>query len=172
MARVKLVDPSQASGELKEIFDEIEKATGTISNVWRAYANKPGLLRKTWERRAAIMGRGDLRGQIKEGIALAVSEANKCQYCINAHSKALANFKASPQRIEALRFRTVEDPAERALLDYAVAVSTDPHSITDGDIQRLKALGYSDVALVEATAVAAYYAGTNRFIDALGIDPD
>lgn len=172
MARVKLVDPSEASGELKEIFDEIEKATGTISNVWRAYANKPELLRKTWERRAAIMGRGELRGQMKEGIALAVSEANNCQYCINAHSKALAKFKASPERIQALRFLTVEDPAEKALLDYAVRVSTAPHSITHDDIERLKHLGYSDVAVVEATAVADHYSAINRFIDSLDIDLD
>lgn len=172
MARISLPDPATATGELKEIFDEIEKAAGKVGNIWRAYGVKPALLRATWERRKALMTRGELRGELREGIALAVSEANGCEYCIQAHTRSLARFGASPERIEALRYRRLEDPAEKALLDYAVKVSTDPHGITDEEVENLRRLGYSDVAIVEATAIADHYTAMNKFLDALAVEWD
>ena len=52
MAIVKLIEPENATGKVKEIFDDITKTRGgdKINNIWKALANDPDLLDATWNR--------------------------------------------------------------------------------------------------------------------------
>ena len=52
MATVKLIEPEEAKGKVKEIFDDISNARGgdKVNNIWKALANDPDLLESTWNR--------------------------------------------------------------------------------------------------------------------------
>ena len=90
-ATVRLVDESQATGVVREIFDDIKATKGIdfVPNFWRTLATYPPLLEETWRRLKSIMTPGRLDLKSKEMIALAVSATNGCAYCINSHTAAL-----------------------------------------------------------------------------------
>jgi uncharacterized peroxidase-related enzyme len=172
VARIPLIDPAKAQGAAAETFAEIESHAGKVGNVWRALANNPRMLKAVWDRRQSVMAGEALPLTTKEAIALAVSEANQCKYCVTNHSAALSRLGESTDRIERIRQRQGNDPAEQALLDFAVLSSTNPHAVTDGQFEDLRRHGYSDEAIFEAVGVATHYTALNRFLDVFQVDLD
>ena len=88
---VPLIDECDASGEVKAVFDEIKKARDTdyINNFWRALANQPAVLERTWVSVKEIMvAPGALDPLTKEMIYVAVSATNACSYCAHSHTAA------------------------------------------------------------------------------------
>lgn len=82
MARIKLVSPEEATGKVKEIFDEIEQARGKgrVSNLFRAYANHLPSLELNWERTKRLMKSGLLPRKLKEAIGLTMAAVHNCHY--------------------------------------------------------------------------------------------
>ena len=78
MATVKLIEPENATGKVKEIFDDITKTRGgdKVNNIWKALANDPDLLEATWNRIKIVMAPGALDSVTKELIYIAVSIVN------------------------------------------------------------------------------------------------
>lgn len=172
MARIPLISTDDATGELAETFAEIEAKAGKVGNVWRALANNPRMLKAVWDRRQSVMEGAALPLATKEAIALAVSEANSCKYCVTNHSAALSRLGESTDRIEEIRRQQGRDDAEQLLLDFAVRVSTNPHAVTDAQLDELRSAGHSDAAIFEAAGVATHYTALNRFLDTFDVDLD
>ncbi len=59
---------------------------------------------------------------------------------------------------------------DRALFDYAVKLTREPWAMTRKDIEKLRAAGFSDSAILDANLVSAYYAFVNRLADGLGVE--
>jgi alkylhydroperoxidase/carboxymuconolactone decarboxylase family protein YurZ len=76
------VDERQATGLVKEVFDEMKALRGmeSIPPFWRAMALWPEYLAATWNRYKTVMMGGTLDPLTKEIIALAVSAAHNCDY--------------------------------------------------------------------------------------------
>ncbi len=88
MATVKLIEYAEASPEVRAVYDDImaTRKTDWINNFWKALANHPQTLRRTWESVKEVMAPGALAPLIKEMIYLAVSATNGCEYCIRSHT--------------------------------------------------------------------------------------
>ncbi len=93
MATVKL--PSIAEAErnpaVKAVYDDIRKTRKSdfINNIWRALANDPVLLERTWTQIKNVMTvEGALDPLTRELIYIAVSTANACSYCVHSHTAA------------------------------------------------------------------------------------
>src|SRR5689334_4584769 len=85
-----LVEYEQASPEVRAVFDDIMATRGTdwINNFWKALANDPVTVRRTWESIKQIMAPGALDAVTKEMLYVAVSVTNGCGYCIASHTVA------------------------------------------------------------------------------------
>lgn len=83
-----LIEYADASPEVRAVYDDImaTRKTDWINNFWKAIANDPATLRRTWESIKQIMTPGALDPLTKELIYLAVSATNQCQYCMASHS--------------------------------------------------------------------------------------
>nr|WP_294563905.1 carboxymuconolactone decarboxylase family protein [uncultured Rhodopila sp.] len=93
MATVRLWTDSEADKDpaVNTVFDDIRRTRGSdfINNFWRALANDPVNLKRTWETLKTIMaGEGPLDPLTRELIYIAVSAANNCTYCIHSHTAA------------------------------------------------------------------------------------
>ena len=93
MASPNPIEYSDASIEIREIYDEIKLARGIqdVSNFWKYLANDPVTLRRTWTSLKEIMGPGALDSLTKELIYIAVSATNNCAYCIRSHSASASS---------------------------------------------------------------------------------
>jgi AhpD family alkylhydroperoxidase len=87
-----LIEYEQASPEVRAVYDDIMATRNTdwINNFWKALANDPTTLRRTWHSIKEIMAPGALDALTKEMIYVAVSVTNQCSYCIASHSAAAA----------------------------------------------------------------------------------
>ncbi len=61
------------------------------------------------------------------------------------------------------------DPADRAMLDYAAQLTRRPATVTPGDLERLRAVGFSDEAILQINLIASWFNYINRVADGLGV---
>jgi AhpD family alkylhydroperoxidase len=90
MATLGLIEYENASPEVREVYDDImvTRKTDWINNFWKALANDPATLRRTWKSIKEIMAPGSLDALTKEMLYVAVSVTNQCGYCIASHTAA------------------------------------------------------------------------------------
>ena len=93
MATVKLWTDEEVSADprIKAVFDDIRvtRKSDFVNNFWRALANQPAVLERTWASIKAIMVEpGELDPLTKELIYIAVSTPNSCSYCVHSHTAA------------------------------------------------------------------------------------
>lgn len=86
-----LIEYQDATGEVRAVYDDIMAVRNTdyVNNIWKALANHPPTLKRTWERVKEIMGQpGEIDPLTREMIYLAVSVTNNCEYCVATHTAA------------------------------------------------------------------------------------
>jgi AhpD family alkylhydroperoxidase len=88
MSTLGLIEYKDASPEVRAVYDDImaTRKTDWINNFWKAIANDPPMLKRTWDAMKAIMGPGSLDPLTKELIYVAISVSNQCGYCIASHT--------------------------------------------------------------------------------------
>ncbi len=91
MAMVRLVDESEATGLVRDVYQDImtSRKLARVPNYWKALAHQPEYLAATWNKLKAVMAEGSLDRRTKEIIAVAVSATNNCTYCLSSHTDAL-----------------------------------------------------------------------------------
>ena len=96
---VQLVEYGEASAEIRAVYDDIMTTRGTdwVNNFWKALANDPPTLRRTWESIKQVMAPGALDPLTKELLYLAVSASNGCAYCTASHAAAAKKQGMTPQ---------------------------------------------------------------------------
>jgi len=176
MARLESVNPENIPPEVEPIFAEIEQQFGFVPALFKTAAHYPPLLEANWNKVKAVMGSGNLATKTKEAIAVLVSQDNSCEYCVGAHSMALKSLGFSEARVEQVKNMELSDAGyseqEIALISFARKANSQPHRIPDEEYQQLKALGVTSSDIVEALGVMELYAGFNKFLDALGVEPE
>jgi AhpD family alkylhydroperoxidase len=88
MATVELIEYADAGPEVRAVYDDIMRTRKIdwINNFWKALANHPPTLRRTWESLKEVMAPGALDPLTKEMLYLAVSAAHNCEYCTCSHT--------------------------------------------------------------------------------------
>ena len=119
------ISDKEASGKVKEIFDEIKEARQIteIPNFWKTMANSPETLERTWRSLQQVMKRGALAPEIKELIYVAVSITNACEYCIKSHTLAAKKKGATDEMInEMIAIVGMANETNRLVEGYQVEV--------------------------------------------------
>ena len=93
MATVKLWTDAEVATDVRvsAVFSDIRttRKSDFVNNFWRALANQPEVLERTWSSVKDIMiAPGELDPLTKELIYIAVSTINSCSYCVHSHTAA------------------------------------------------------------------------------------
>ena len=93
MPTLGFIEYQDASPEVRAVYEDImaTRKTDWINNFWKALANDPPTLKRTWEDIKQIMAPGTLDALTKEMIYVAVSVTNQCGYCIASHTASAKN---------------------------------------------------------------------------------
>ena len=92
VAFVKVVEESEATGKVKEVYEDIQKTLGIdfVPNMYKAMANIPGYLDVTWNKIQSIMTeQGKLDSKTKDIVALTVSIMSGSEYCIGVYNESV-----------------------------------------------------------------------------------
>jgi AhpD family alkylhydroperoxidase len=133
MSTVKLWTDEQVSADprIKAVFDVIRatRKSDFINNFWRALANQPDLLERTWTTIKHVMiAPGALDPLTKELIYIAVSVTNSCTYCIHSHTAA-ARTKGITDQQHAELLSVIAVASETNALANALQVPVDPQFV-------------------------------------------
>ena len=129
MATVKLWTDEEVSANprIRAVFDEIRstRKSDFVNNFWRALANQPALLERTWSSIKEVMIEpGALDPLTKELIYIAVSTMNSCSYCIHSHT-ASARAKGLSDQQHAELLAVIGMAAETNALATAMQIPVD-----------------------------------------------
>ncbi len=158
MPWIETVDPARATGDLRAAYDRIAGERGGVAQVHQIQSLNPRALMAHFELYWAIMFQpSPLTRAAREALAVAVSEANGCSYCVAHHSEALRRVGSQDA-----------EPLAGAVLAWARRLARNPEAASETDITMLRAAGLDDRAILDAVLTVAYFSYVNRLVLALG----
>ena len=155
-----------------------EEKLGMIPNVLRAYTgNVEKFHNFTTLYNTLMLDEKDcnLTKLEREMIAVVVSSANRCYYCLVAHGQAVRELSNDPQLGEmmVMNYRVAElDDRTQKMLDFVWKLTELPHKISDDDRQNLRGVGFSEQDIFDICETAAFFNYTNRMAHGLDMMPN
>ena len=162
MSRLNSIAPEQATGKTAELFGAVQKKMGMVPNLVRVLGNSPAALESYLQFSGSLSG-GVLTAKERELIALAVAEANSCDYCLAAHTALGKMAGLSVDQIRDARGGSAVDSKTDALVRFARTLVSERGHVRDADISELKDHGYTDGHVAEVVANVAINIFTNYF---------
>lgn len=173
MSFIETVAETDADADVAAIYDRLRHALGYVPNYGRQFSHRPPVFDGWLQLITAIRSTMDPRRY--ELATLAAALRRRSSYCSLAHGEKLLGLGSMPDEVVAL----ARDPAaaglgeeERAVFDYAAKVASDPASVGQADVDRLRAVGLSDAEIFDVAAAAAARCFFATLTDALGTQPD
>lgn len=159
-----------------ELWQPSLEKLGFVPNVLRLYALRPSRL-LAWNAwyEEAMKGESGLTKAEREMIAVVVSVANDCAYCIAAHSAALRKLTKAPALADAIAADHAAagvEPRVRAMLDFAVKLTVRPREMEEADVESLRAAGWTDEDVMDIAEVTGLFNMSNRMASGLGWVPN
>jgi uncharacterized peroxidase-related enzyme len=162
MQRIAAVNPAGATGKTKHLLDAVQAKLGMTPNMMKTMAAAPAAL-EAYLNFGAALGTGHLDAKFREQIALAVAQANSCEYCLSAHSAIGKMVGLRPEEIAEGRESHSADAKRDAGLRFVQALVVQRGEVSDQAIAQVKAAGYSEGDIAEIVANVAINIFTNYF---------
>jgi uncharacterized peroxidase-related enzyme len=175
---LKLPIPKRSAldADLRKYFAACDEKLGFLPNVLKVYSFDQKKLRAFIGMYNELMlGDSRLSPLEREMIAVVVSSANRCYYCLTAHGQAVREMSGDPSLGEALvmNYRIARIPRrQRAMLDFAHQLTVDPTADAAPARERLRKAGFSDRDLWDIISVTAFFNMTNRLAAATDMMPN
>ncbi len=178
ISRLPVPDEAELPEDVQALFERAREKLGFVPNVFRAFALRPEHLLR-WRAYFDELVFGESSGLTqaqREMIAVVVSAENRCYYCLTSHGAALRLLTEDPLLADQLaaNYRHAErlTPKERAMLDFAVLVTTASETCSEADVERLREAGWTDEEIMDIGQVAAMFNFTNRLANVFGWVPN
>lgn len=160
MTRITAVDRNSAHDSVRRSFDAIQRQLGVVPNMMRTMAQSPRVL-EGYLGLSGALRHGLLPATLQEQIALAIAEANACDYCLSAHSALGRAAGLSDDQLAESRDGRAADAKAHAALRFALAVLHHRGGVSDEELARVRAAGFSDGEITEIIAHVALNVLTN-----------
>jgi uncharacterized peroxidase-related enzyme len=174
MPIIDVIQPEDAQGELKQIYDDLVKSRGKIAEVHKIQSLNPASIVNHMDLYMTLMyGKSPIKRVLREMIAVVVSRANECEYCQVHHIEAVDHYWKDA--IKSDHFRKDHNSIdlterEKAYCDFARQHTLSPGKDTTEIINKLKSLGESDRAILDATMIIGYFNFVNRIVAGLKLE--
>jgi uncharacterized peroxidase-related enzyme len=173
MPYIKTIDYEESTGELRTIYDSLIGSRGKLAGVHKIQSLNPAALLAHMDLyKATMFGRSPLKRYQREMMAVVVSAANRCPYCVAHHKEALLFYWKDEERVGRVagRFDTSDLTAtDAALCHLARNLTLRPSDSSEAVVEQLRQAGLDDRAILDAVQVIAYFNFVNRMVLALGV---
>ena len=174
MPWITVIDEKQAEGKLKEIYENISKKRGKISNIMKIHSLRPKIMQKHMDLYLSILfGKSNLKRVDRELIAVVVFSINDCDYCISHHAEALNYYWKDKSRIKKLikDYNKIKlSDREKKMLDYVTKLTKKPESMMEEDVNILKYVGFGEEEILDINLITSYFNLANRIAQGLGVE--
>ena len=151
----------EAPPDARPRLEAVKKLLGSTPNVFLMTANSPAAL-EGYVGLLGALAKGALPAATHERIALAVAEANGCDYCVSAHTWLGRNVaKLDDAEMAANRRGSSNEARADAAVRFARQVMARRGHVSDGEFAAVRAAGYSNAEVVEIVQHVALNTWTN-----------
>ena len=137
MQRITAINPAEATGKTKKLLDGVQAKLGMTPNLMKTLASAPAAL-EAYLSFGGALGTGTLDAKFREQIAIAVAQANSCEYCLSAHTTIGKMVGLTSEELTSSRE-------------------------SDADLASVRKAGYTDGEITEIVANVAVNIFTNYF---------
>lgn len=167
---IKTVQPHEATGEIAALYEAEKQAMGMVMHATQCWSARPDV----------VVPIENLLHQIRDGFSLELLDFHLITFVVAAHvpssycshvyfrslSATLGRGKALAVRQDYRNAGLTEQQVE--MLAYAQQITLDASRIELSDIQRLRAVGLSDVNIADIALAASFRNFVSRYFDAVG----
>ncbi len=178
MAWIRVLGEGEADEKLSAAFAKVVGNRGKLSHIMAVHSLCPEAMTAHMDLYMSVMyGRSGLSREEREIVAVVVSAVNGCPYCVAHHGEALDHYWKDRDRVAQLG----QDPGSadlapraRALVEYAVRLTTRPAEMGEADVGVLRDHGLDDADILTLNLIASYFNFVNRIALGLGVafDPE
>jgi len=171
-----LPDYADLDEDMQRYFDVCVEKLGMVPNVLRTFSKHQDKLRNFAQYYNTLMlAPSGLSKLEREMVAVVVSSANRCFYCLVAHGQAVRALSGDPQLGEMLvmNYRVAAlDARQRAMLDFAWKLTKTPFDVGEADRAALREVGLSQQDIFDLADVIGFFNMSNRFAIASDMMPN
>lgn len=172
MARVALIDPDQATGRTKEVFEHVKRHYHMVPALQKGLAYLPETTDALWSLSVATVTEGSIREELKRVFFAVAAHEVECEYCTAAHTIDLIGrhwTKEECAEVIAGKPSPRLSNEENAAVNFAREVARRPGAVSDEMVEELRALGWTDAQIVEIVASVALMRYTSTVATVLDI---
>jgi len=176
VSRFPVPDLADMPDDIRNRILAVQEKSGFIPNVFLVLAHRPEEFRAFFAYHDALMDKpGNLTKAEREMIVVATSNLNQCQYCVVAHG-AILRIRAKDPLIAdqvAVNYRKADiTDRQKAMLDFAVRVSTEAQKVSESDFATLKSYGFTEEDIWDIAAISAFFGLSNRLANVTSMRPN
>lgn len=174
MAHIELVEFEDMTSKIQEKARPILEKTGKLGEIFKLLAiDEKVYFATNMMVQKYLLDETTLSYDIKEAIALLISQENGCKMCVDVHKSIAKMLGLSDEKIEQI-LEGVDamdvDAKERALLNFCIkAASKENYKILKEEIETLKEMGWSEKQVLEAVAITGYFNYINTLSNVFGL---
>lgn len=177
MPLIQTVEPQQATGEVAQIYSEMQQAFNNwVPNAFKIWSANPFWLKQQWEHIGYYMQQKSLSFPLLTMIRMLVSVDHDCAYCVGLNESMLINMVGlTPEQVAALKRDPRAAPLaenEKAMLLFVLKGVKQPTSIRAADMQGLRDLGWSDAEILDGLNHGARQVAADIVFSAFQIEND
>ena len=176
ISKLGVPDAAGLDEDIQTVWKKATEKLGLVPNVLQAYSLRPQRLRNFMAMYNELMfSKSGLSKLEREMVAVVVSSANRCYYCLVAHGAAVRALSSDPELGEmmALNYRVAKlDARQRAMLDFAWKMTTTPNLVDDADRAHLRDVGLSTDDIFDLAETVAFFNLSNRMASATDMMPN
>ncbi|MBI3229007.1 MAG: carboxymuconolactone decarboxylase family protein [Burkholderiales bacterium] len=149
MSRISIPSAANTIEASKPLLAAVQQQLGVTPNLMKVVGHSAAALEGYLSLNGAL-AKGKLNVQLRERIALAVAQANSCDYCLSAHHYLGRHVaKISDEEMTAARSAQSQDPKTAAALRFASAIVEGRGMVSDTELAAVRAAGFDEAAVIE-----------------------
>ena len=176
MSIISTVAPEQATGQVADIYGQMQQAMGRVPNAFQLYSASPDVLAMQWQYVGYYFQHPTLGLPLLASIRMLVSQDNDCTYCIGFNEGMLiqrAGF--TPEQTAAMKRNAADAPLpekDKAMLLFVLKTTKTPKAVTPEDLKTLRSLGWSDRDIFDAVNHGARNVAVDILFNTFKIEND
>ncbi|TPI57937.1 carboxymuconolactone decarboxylase family protein [Mesorhizobium sp. B3-1-7] len=160
MPRIAPIETAHVDPGVKATLSAVKTKIGMVPNLFSTFARSPAVL-NGYLAFSDALGKGVLTAKQREIVALAIGQANECEYCLSAHTLMGKGAGLSPEGIRRAREGKAETAIDAVIASFARRVLEKRGQVTDAEVAAVRSAGLDDARIIEVIANVAINVLTN-----------
>lgn len=174
MAFIDTTDVNDAAGDVRAMYERQQKSWGYVPNYAKLFSHRPRVL-SAWADMIAVI-RAPVDARTFELVTFAAACALGSSSCSLAHGKKLLERFLSATEVAALaagqEADTTLSAGEVAMVRFARKLVRESSTVTQSDVDAMRANGIDDSRIFDIACIAAGRAFFANLVEGLGSLPD